>query len=134
MSGALAFGAAIGGSNPASVAILGAFSGITAIINEKDQDGESDVDLSEIGLSNMLSDTCDGAKGRIEDILQAVTGYPGSSEADIPHEMKMQNGEGKGYEHAISYLFGDGQWLVDHPTEGLAENFDKVKDQWVGTR
>lgn len=46
---------------------------------------------------NMLSDTCDGAKGRIEDILQAVAGYPGSSEAVIPHEMKMQNGEGRGY-------------------------------------
>lgn len=133
LGGALSFGAGVGGNNPASASILGAMSGITAIIGEasKDQSQIPNDEMTEDGLWAMLQGTCTGAKERILNSLQAVTGAPGSSEADIPQEMKVQYAEDPKYVHAISYLFGDGQWLVDQPTEGLVENFDEVEAQLV---
>lgn len=41
--------------------------------------------------------------------------------------------EGRGYNHRIAYLFGDGQWLLDHPTAGMADDFSVVELQIVST-
>lgn len=59
-----------------------------------------------------------------------MPGVPGSAELDIPAEMTVD--EGKGYEHRIAYLFGNGQWLLDHPTAGMANDFGIVELQMVG--
>lgn len=108
-------------------------SGFASIAGELFQSESNIPDLleSEASLQAGLDQVCTSTKDGIMKVLRAVMGVPGSSEADIPWAMKMKDGEDTGYVHAISYLFGNGQWLLDHPTDGLTDIFDEFENHMV---
>ena len=120
-------------ANPAVGGGLGALSGFATIMGEipTDEAEMPDLAATEAGLQAGINDVCESMRGSIMNTLKAVMGVPGSSEADIPWEMKMKDGEDTGYVHAISYLFGNGQWLLDHPTDGLEEVFSDLEIHMV---
>lgn len=134
-SGVFGIGSALSGSNPAAAGTLSAFSGIAGIFGEvmKEPDNTPSLASSEGELAVLIDDVCHRTKDRIIKALEAVMGVPGSSEADIPQEMKAVYDETNGsrYVHAISYLFGNGQWLLDHPTDGLSDVFDNAELRMV---
>lgn len=134
-SGIFGIGSALSGANPPAAGALSAFSGIAGILGEliKDPDNTPSLASSEGELAVLIDNVCHGTKDRIIKALEAVMGVPGSSEIDIPQEMKAVYDETNGsrYVHAISYLFGNGQWLLDHPTDGLSDVFDNAELRMV---
>lgn len=133
MSGVLSMAALAAERSPPAGAALDAMSAIAGFIGEYAQE-ESNIpsdQITEAGLQSMLDNVCNTSKTNILKVLEAVMGGEGSSEADIPHEMKMKEGEGLNYQHAISYLFGNGQWLQDEPTKGLKTLFEDNKIKMV---
>lgn len=133
MSGVLSMAALAAEKNPPAGAALDAMSAIAGFIGENAQE-ESNIPsdlITEAGLQSMLDTVCTTSKDNILKVLEAVMGGEGFSEADIPHEMKMKEGEGLNYQHAISYLFGNGQWLQHSPTDGLKTLFKDSKIRMV---
>lgn len=129
LAGIISIGAAGTSANPAAAGVLGGMAGIASIIGEayKDESNVPDLAATQAGLESGLDLVCKSTKDRIMNVLEAVMGVPGFSEADIPWEMTKKNGEDTGYVHANSYLFGNGQWLLDHPTDGLSNTFDDLE-------
>ena len=78
LAGALSIGAAAAAGNPAAAGVLGGLGGIASIIGEaaKDESTIPDMALTESGLWQMLDQTCDVAKDRIMNALEAVMGNP----------------------------------------------------------
>lgn len=128
LSGALSIGAAASDANPTMGGALGALSGLAGIVGELNGKDEAGDDSEDLAL-RMVRGTCQAAKASISKIVDAVVGVPGSSEVDIPFDMKATTTAK--YEHAIAYLFENGQWLSDHPTWAIRQNFDEVKLRMV---
>lgn len=133
---ALGMSAGITAADPLVSGTFGAMAGFAGLIANSAGKPNQDSGVYKLGkieseLAGIVNKTVDDARTNLQRISGAIFGVPGSTEVDIPAQMKYD--EGQGYEHAIPQVFANGQWLLDNPTDGLASDFNQVGRQFVST-
>ncbi|KAF2111111.1 hypothetical protein BDV96DRAFT_603243 [Lophiotrema nucula] len=140
LSGSLAIGGTLSAANPLLSGMFGVAGAIGSMYEDK-LNGLSpepfNPDDVEATLKEMIDHYCDILQRSSTEIRNAVFGveaelgdkkYPDEFR-DIPREMQLAGGDPNGkdpWNHAITYVIGDGQWLVDEPAKGLEAQFQET--------
>jgi hypothetical protein len=105
-----------------------AFVGVVTSVTGKQEPVEIGKD-TEYKLTQSVSAMIKNSREDVEKIRKAMFGLKDSNEQDIPQGMKWNNGGGAGKEwvHAITWVLGDGQWLLDRPAQDLTPKFAEMK-------
>lgn len=121
ISGSLSMAAGVSSSNPFASASFGFLSGLsTTMGGMPDGSNPSDNDYA-AKLSDWIGDAFDAAIERLDEITGALFGKEGYDQSLIPAEMKTQS-----FDNPVVNAFGDGQWLLPHPTSGTPEIMERM--------
>ncbi|KAF2106010.1 hypothetical protein BDV96DRAFT_655150 [Lophiotrema nucula] len=105
---------------------MSAFSGFVASSLLRPDGGASRLGDVEANLAQMVLDACGSWRDQVNKISNAIYGAPNANPSDIPSTRQRPTQD---VSHPSILVMGDGQWLLDHPTEHLASDFSAVEKQ-----
>lgn len=109
----MAAGAAVASASISGPA--GFLGGLTAFVSSLPQpEAKPDEDFG-IRLSNFVGDSFESTRSHIDELL-GMFGEDGFDQDSIPAGMQKQS-----FDNPVVNVFGDGQWLLNHPNSGMGE-------------
>ncbi|KAK5739053.1 hypothetical protein LTR17_005571 [Elasticomyces elasticus] len=127
VSGAASIGSLLSSANPAVAGAFDLVSGAADLLGNFQPKPEEKPDVGDEAratIDKMVASTIDALQDNISRLTESVFGKFGAIQSDIPQKMLR----GDVVNPAVS-VFGSGDWMRDHATEGLDASIAKQKDE-----